>query len=287
MNTRKRPTTVTAISWLMIIGGGLSVFSVLLVLNNSGSQQILNALGASTSVVALINAFSSGTNIASGIAMLRGRNWGRRLFIVVTPVLLLISMALYNFAFALTSFIGAIWYAVAVAFLTRRPVSDYFAGSAEAGSPPSEVMAKPPVRQSTTGKKVASVILLVLGGFLLIACFMGLLLIPSGNFLTLVVVAGTYGALACAFIVPGVFLWGRKRWAAVLGTLVATIGGGLLLSSLMLVEFTSIPEFGDQFASVGSDMIPGFLLIGIPATLMGGLLILLQRRSDSKTKLPA
>jgi hypothetical protein len=59
-----------------------------------------------------------------------------------------------------------------------------------------------------------------------------------------------------------------------------------LIMSLMLLQFTSMPELRNQFAKIDpdmmDDMIRGSLIFGIAATVIGGLLILLQRENDKE-----
>lgn len=213
--------------------------------------------------------------------------WGRRLYLVATPLVLLLSIATYGLKLMSIHLIGVVVYAVFSMLLTRRGPSDYFAQKELSASPSGKAETVTFTKDTASGKKIISVILLVVSGFILITWFM-MLLPMSGSFFALVFVSGLFGIIASALIVPAIFLWGRKKWAVLLGTLLSSIGGMLLLMALMFYQFTSMPEFSNQFAKVDpgimDNVIRGSVIFGIATAVVGVLLIVLQRENDKDAK---
>ncbi len=106
----KRPTSVTVIAWIIIVSGGLSFWFLLRPI------AVLNVLwGLIHGTIAL----------TSGIAMLRGLNWGRLLYLLYVPVAIILRLLLYGFFPMLI--VNVIWYAAFLILLTRPAASAFFA----------------------------------------------------------------------------------------------------------------------------------------------------------------
>jgi len=75
--------------------------------------------------------------------------------------------------------------------------------------------------------------------------------------------------------------WGRKRWPAVVGTLLASTGAASLLTALAISEVSIQQEFRARLATVGpgllEDLTQGSLLFGAASALSGALLIAAQQ----------
>lgn len=220
-------------------------------------------------------------DIAAGSGMLNGRRWGRRLYLVATPVLLALSLALQGTGSIGLPLLGLAVYSVIVGLLTRPPAREYFSGEAPAtatDAPPPAVPQEP-----MTGKKLASVFLLFPGGMMLATSLMVLHSL-AGKPAELLILSVVGGGMAAAFIVPGIYLWGRTRWRAVLGTLLCCVGGLLLMMAAVFDQVTAMEEFRRQVATLDPAMFSrighGSLLFGIGSLLVGPLLLVLQREKD-------
>ncbi len=287
MTNKPRPIAVALISWFYIITSGISLLFVPFTANNPVFEQSFRAFSVSSETVILLNVISSGTNVTCGVAMFIGKRWGRQIYFVLTPLLMLASMALYNFKMPLMFLLGFVMYGAFVILLTRPSVNTFFSAQASLAPPSPTNTAENIVRSSLDGKKIASIALLVPGGFILMGSFM--VIIPLSNTpLALLMVGTLFGIFACAFIIPAVFLWGRGRWAILLGTFLMSVGGMLLMSSLGMYQVSSLPEFQIQFSKVDPDfldqMTRSCLIFGIGALISGGLLVLLQRVTDQPSK---
>ncbi len=106
----KRPTSVTVIAWIIMVSGGLSFWFLL----------------HNTTVLKVLWGIIRGTiALASGIAMLRGLNWGRLLYLLYVPVVIILLLLLYGFFPMLI--VNVICYVAFLILLTRPAASAFFA----------------------------------------------------------------------------------------------------------------------------------------------------------------
>jgi hypothetical protein len=92
--------------------------------------------------------------------------------------------------------------------------------------------------------------------------------------------------IACCFIVPALYLWGWKRWAILLGTLHAVVGGQLLMMAGALHQISTAPQFHQQLAATDPVMMEkimhGSLVAGTVSVIIGAGLIFVQKVLDMK-----
>jgi hypothetical protein len=280
MSMNRRPISVSIISWYLIVTCGLGALGAPFLLNEPVSRKLLGATGASPVAALLFSVAGGIVLVTAGVAMLKGRNWGRTLYLFAIPVNTVLSLGLYGTKLIVFNIIGLILYGVILFFLTRRPVSGYFSGSTDAAVLSTDVGAAPGVLEALTGRRIAGALLLIPGGFILNGWFM--MIVPmSATGVGIIIVSGIFGFLASVFIVPAIFLWGWRQWAGVLGTLLLGVGGLLLMSGAIFYQLPSMEEFHEQFAKIDpafmGQMAQGSLMFGIGSLVVGGLLILLQR----------
>lgn len=120
MDTKKRPTSVTVIGFILAVLGGLG-FVTSLVSIMKGSQPLESA---GMSIVGLWSLVSNTLVVVSAIAILRGLNWGRLLYMILIPVSIVVPGLLYGFVAAHVG--GFIIYIVIILFLTRPAASRFF-----------------------------------------------------------------------------------------------------------------------------------------------------------------
>jgi hypothetical protein len=278
MNTQRRPLSVSIISWYLVLSSGLSALSAPFLLNEPVNRKLLGASGASPVAVLVLSVTGGVAFIVAGVAMLKGRNWGRMLYLYGAPIGFVVSIGLYGTKLIVFSFLGLIFYGVVLFFLTRPVVSAYFSGSPQAVIPPTE--SGPGFLESLTPRKIIGALLLIPGGLMLTIWFM-MILPMSETGVGAIVISGIFGFLTLIFIGPAVFLWGWKQWAGMLGVLFVPVGGFLLMSGAMLYLLPSMEEFHEQFArgdpAMMGQIAKGSLIMGIASLFVGGLLILLQR----------
>jgi hypothetical protein len=280
MNTNRRPVSVTIISWYLILVFGLLLVSAPFVLNEPETRKFLAISGASPVAALLLSVAGGIAFISAGVAMLKGKDWGRKLYLSAAPVSLAVTIWLYGTKFIVINIPGLVFYGVLLFFLTRPAVSAYFSGSPEAVILKAGVQPGPGFVESLTARKIIGALLLIPGGFILTAWFM-MILPMSASGVESIIISGIFGFLALMFIVPAVFLWGWRQWAGLLGTLFVSVGGFLLISAVTFYQLPSMEEFHDQFAKLDpalmGQMAQGSLMFGTGSLVIGGLLILLQR----------
>lgn len=125
METKKRPTSVAVIAWIIIVVHGLSLVITPLGYTMPVVRQALEAVGVSVAIAVLWAIVSGAIGLVSGIAILKGINWGRWLFLCFYPLSLVISWWLYGFR--LTYIISIIFYIIVLVLLTAPAASTFFA----------------------------------------------------------------------------------------------------------------------------------------------------------------
>ena len=210
MDTAQMPISVTIISWLLIVTSAFTLLYTPFSFNNQATRGMIHALEVSPLTVILLSFFGGFVNLTAGVAMLKKLRWGRQLYLIVTPLFLLLTIVLYHFKLLAIFLMGFVMYAVFFVLLTRRPVSDFFSNSIVIPSTSPRSLIEPNGQPDRTGKKIASVILLVPGGMMLNAWFM--VIVPMSNYslLGVIFISAIFCILACIFTVPAIFLLGEK-----------------------------------------------------------------------------
>ena len=132
-SVKKRPKSVTVISWLYIVLGGLSVITSLATLNNSMLLDWMHAGLLPVEVQIAWSIISMLLVVVASIAMLNGQNWGRFLFVVVGVIGILVS---FLRPIEARAFLGSIWFAMIFYFLFRADANEYFANRVYSSSQP-------------------------------------------------------------------------------------------------------------------------------------------------------
>jgi len=132
MNTRKRPLTVSIISWVLIVTAAVSFLFLPISFNSPTTREAMKSSGATPIEVLITSLLGGIASIVAGVLMLRGARVGRQLFFVATPVAILAVMYIYSFAFLPLYFLGFMIYLLILFLLTRPGPSRYFSRLPEA-----------------------------------------------------------------------------------------------------------------------------------------------------------
>ena len=130
MRARKRPTSVTVIAWFEIVTSGNILFKVIYYAKPE-FRQLLEASGRSVATNVLWGIVGGVIGLVSGIAMLKGLNWGRLLCLCYPPVSIALTLLLYGFHRSKFFIVGVMIYIAELVFLTRPAASTFFAGGRE------------------------------------------------------------------------------------------------------------------------------------------------------------
>ncbi|HMD86976.1 MAG TPA: hypothetical protein VKO18_19985 [Terriglobia bacterium] len=129
---KTRPTSVTVISWILIVMGGIWLIESTIMLNNPLAKDLMASspipvpLQFATWYVGVV------VMIASGLAMLKGQNWARLLCVIGGAVGGLIGLATSPTKVVMIP--SFLFYVVIVFFLFRPKVQEYFGKSVATGA---------------------------------------------------------------------------------------------------------------------------------------------------------
>ncbi len=122
-----RPTSVTIISWILVAVGGISLITSTLMLKNAAARELMAHSPMPLSVQYAMLYVGLLVTITSGLAMLKGQNWGRLLYVVWGAFGSLISVTTSPMKTAMIP--GFVVYLVIVFFLFRPRANQYFGES--------------------------------------------------------------------------------------------------------------------------------------------------------------
>lgn len=285
MVAKKRPLVVSIICWFLISTSILSILWFLLILNNPSTLQVCINWGVTPIKMFLSYLWFVIITVIACIAMLKRQRWGLHLYFIGILLSIMQALALYGIKKLPMVVPSLVLNAVIFIMLTGQSATNYFSTSVQ-GEDTAVNSGEQGGRGISGGRQALSIILLVLGG---LAINISLMFIPLWRSpKELVILSGIFVCLACIFVVPAVFIWGRKRWSLVLGTFFTVAGGFLLYIVLVLMQSIFWPVSSHQMA-IRDDMTTEQILFsafvsGIAEVGLGLLLTSHQRRKDKKAE---
>ena len=124
MAEKKRPTSVAVIAWIITITSGLSLVATPITAMIPMTRQAIEATGMPVAMAIFWGMLSGAIGVVSGIAMLKGVNWGRLLYLWAIPILTVLNWILYGFK--ASGIPGIIIYIIFLIFLIRPAASAFF-----------------------------------------------------------------------------------------------------------------------------------------------------------------
>jgi hypothetical protein len=127
----KRPTSITVIVWILIVTSGISVITSTVNLNNRMVEELMGKsllpipLQYSMLYVGLL------ITIVAGIAMLKGQNWARFLYVAWTALGFVIGIVTSPVKAAMIP--GLVVFAIITVFLFRPKANEYFSHKESSG----------------------------------------------------------------------------------------------------------------------------------------------------------
>lgn len=284
----KRPLAVSIVGWYLVIASIGSIVTLPILLYFPEGLEAYRKAGIAPTTAAITAIVGSLVCIVAGIAMMRGRAWGRTLWALYGLLSLVYTAWLYKFqSMALVVVLPGILVAVTIYFLTRPNVNAYFAGEVwqvpeetvqESGMP--QEPARPP---RALWMKVVGVILLVFAGLFLYMLMIFAASVPANQIKQALPSLAVFAALLASFAGAGMFLWGYWRWKILSGILLVCAGGIMLLIGLVLLQSDAFMNGSPKVDPVAMALMgKKALLVGLPAVAGGIWLILRQRTNDKK-----
>lgn len=159
----KRPTSVTAVCWILIASEGISlIFSIWILANpNPTAKQMATELMSRSPIPISVQYLQMHAGfligVVSGIAMLRGRNWGRLLYIGWRVLGYIFDFVAYPMSMGIIP--GLVVFIVFTVILFQPKANEYFS----AGPPENDVWPTFMFR-AVNMRKVSSIICYILAG---------------------------------------------------------------------------------------------------------------------------
>jgi len=122
-----RPTSITVISWILIVVGVISSVTTTAALNNPMAKELMAQNPIPQPVQYAVLYVGLLVMIVSGVAMLKALNWGRLLYVIWSAAGFVISFATSPMKIAMIP--GFLLYLVVVFFLFRPKANQFFAGT--------------------------------------------------------------------------------------------------------------------------------------------------------------
>ncbi|MFH1442287.1 MAG: hypothetical protein ABIH18_09665 [Candidatus Omnitrophota bacterium] len=124
-----RPRSVSVIAWINIVFGISGIYNVIQmprIFSDPKYQKIAEISSSSLQLSMIVSGIFSVLFLASGIAMLKGFNWGRLLYLIGVGIMVLLN--LLSHGFSPLSLPGIIVYITFFIFLTRPAAVEFFKG---------------------------------------------------------------------------------------------------------------------------------------------------------------
>jgi len=247
----------------------------------SGLQPILSILGIACS-------------LSSGIAMLKGKDWGRKLYLISTPILSLITAFIVKSMFLVIIGFGLPFYILSAFFVLRKDASNYFEGIplpepvpvTDARLPAWQSPKTSAPQESNNAKRFAAIFLLFVGGIFFMTSIM-MVTMALESVIAAVIISFIFLAITGALVFGGVWLWGRSRWMLVIGVFLVACAIFTFVMGAMFINFAS-PEMQKAFQGQSFDAATALklgkssMVASLFPFLIGVALILVQKRRDKQ-----
>lgn len=219
----KRPLSVTIIGWFLLVVGIINIFTIFTLLSPKG-QELLKSTGRFFELSTALVVISVLIHILAGIAILKGKNWGRLLYLYFIGAFMIIGWFITTLVFPIIVVVNLVQYGLILFFLTRTNAAAFF--SQESQTQPdwptrsvveSQTNSSQPIKIGTTIRKIIGGALAILGIFwMLTTTAASIALFRDKGSLALVVFV-FYLIIGALLIIPSVFIWGKKEWQNLFG----------------------------------------------------------------------
>jgi cytochrome b561 len=124
---KKRPTSITVIAWILIVMGGLSLITTTVNINNPIAKELMSRSPIPLPIQHVMLYAGMLVTLISGIAMLKGQNWARFLYVIWSIIGFVI--AIVTSPMKATIIPGFVGFLVVAFFLFRPKANEYFSGA--------------------------------------------------------------------------------------------------------------------------------------------------------------
>lgn len=126
---KKRPTSISVISWVLIVMGGISLITTTVMFNNPMARDLMNKTPIPIPLQYIMSYLGLLIMIVSGIAMLKGCNWARFLYVIWCLVGFLVGITTSPMKAAMIP--GFVFFLFVTFFLFRPKANVFFSSAGE------------------------------------------------------------------------------------------------------------------------------------------------------------
>lgn len=284
-----RPLPVTIVGWWLLVTGAFQILAYAST-SNPLLQEMWKDQGLNTEIIVIWSVIAGIGHVAAAIGILRGQRWGRTIYLVVGLLGTVAGAAILGSTLAM-SLISVLIYGVFVFILTRPDAEAYFSGTYEPPAPERELRsalrtARSRDRTTSDLQRVFGILIAAGAGFLLLMAFYSAGLLLSEGVMA-VVLTGFFLVPAGLALALATLLWGRTRWAGLVGWTLGVAGlwaalSGLSLMMAMDTEYwTAIADELESGMVLNRQSAIVISLFGVLALIAGVALVLRQRSKDA------
>lgn len=128
---KQRPTSISVIAWILIVIGGISLITTTAMINHPMVHNLMSKSSLSVSAQYAISYLGLLITIISGVAMLKGKNWARFLYVIWSLIGFVIGLTTSPMKMAMIP--GFIVFSVIAFFLFRPKANEFFGPVWESG----------------------------------------------------------------------------------------------------------------------------------------------------------
>ena len=121
---KKRPTSISVIAWIYIVLGGISLITTTLMINNPMARDLMSKSPIPIPVQYALSYVGLLIMIVSGVAMLKGCNWARFLYVIWSIIGFLVGFTTSPMKAAMIP--GFVVFLVVAFFLFRPKANAFF-----------------------------------------------------------------------------------------------------------------------------------------------------------------
>ena len=121
---KKRPTSISVIAWIVIVLGGISLITTTIMIDNPMVIDLMSKSLLPVPIQYVISYVGILIMIVSGVAMLKGKNWARLLYIIWNLISFVIGIITSPMKAAMIP--SFVVFLVAAFFLFRPKANEFF-----------------------------------------------------------------------------------------------------------------------------------------------------------------
>jgi hypothetical protein len=241
---KPRPLSLTIIGWALIAFGLVGFLLTLPLFSDSKARLLMEKAPIKAALQVIYIYGVAAFHVIAGFALLKGRNWGKFLYIVVDIVRISVNLVIFTTKLKV---VPSIFFLAIVAFFLFRPKANAYFSSKESES---EIVTQTQLPDSPASqklwRKIIGILLYLISAFFLFSSCMLILVKTPFTSLNVALSGGFFlVSVAIFFIAWRVSTF--SNWQRHLGIVMVSTAGYILFGALGVIYFMSVPEYNKAF----------------------------------------